>query len=171
MNTLVKTEPRAPAHVPDLEPQQYLTFLLGGEMFAIAIRHTKEIIRYGQLTLVPMMPSFIRGVINLRGAVVPVVDLAGRFGGRSAEVTRRTCIVILELEAEDGAQVLGLVVEAVSEVLEIAADAIRPPPAFGTRVRADFIAGMGQVGERFVIILDAARVLSAEELALAGQAA
>ncbi len=169
MNALVKVEGRAAAVVAE-EPQQYLTYMLGGEVFAIGILHIKEIIEYGHLTTVPMMPEFIRGVINLRGAVVPVVDLASRFGGRRSEVTRRSCIVILELLVEEQTQVIGVVVDAVNEVLEIAASEIEPPPAFGTRIRTDFIAGMGKVQDKFVIILNIDNVLSTEDLALIGQA-
>lgn len=152
------------------EPRQYLTFALGAEMFAIGILHIKEIIEYGTLTGVPMMPGFIRGVINLRGAVVPVIDLASRFGGRPGEITRRTCIVIVELQAGEGeTHVLGVVVDAVSAVLEIAGADIEPAPAFGTRIRTDFIAGMAKVGGKFVILLDVDRVLSMDEMtALAG---
>lgn len=169
MNALVKVEGRAGLAVAQ-EPQQYLTFMLGGEVFAIGILHIKEIIEYGQLTTVPMMPAFIRGVINLRGAVVPVVDLASRFGRKPAEVTRKTCIVILELHVEEETQVIGVVVDAVNEVLEIADADIEPPPAFGANIRVDFIAGMGKVQERFVIILNVDSVLSANDLALLGQA-
>jgi purine-binding chemotaxis protein CheW len=108
-------------------------------------------------------------MINLRGAVVPVVDLASRFGGKPSEVTRRSCIVILELQFDDATQVIGVVVDAVNEVLEIAAADIEPPPSFGAKIRTDFIAGMGKVQERFVIILNVNKVLSAEEMALIGE--
>lgn len=169
MTALVKSEARPPAEAAGQDLEQYLTFMLGGETFAIGILHIKEIIEYGQLTTVPMMPDFIRGVINLRGAVVPVIDLSSRFGGRRSEVTRRSCIVILELHVEEETQVIGVVVDAVNEVLEIAAGDIEPPPAFGTRIRTDFIAGMGKVQEKFVIILDVDNVLSVEDLGLIGQ--
>jgi purine-binding chemotaxis protein CheW len=169
MNALVKVSENLPAANAGQEVQQYLTFMLGGEVFAIGILHIKEIIEFGQLTTVPMMPSFIRGVINLRGAVVPVVDLASRFGGKPGEVTRRSCIVILEMEAGDETQVIGVVVDAVNEVLEIAGADIEPPPSFGTKIRTDFIAGMGKVRERFIIILNVNKVLSTEEMALIGQ--
>jgi purine-binding chemotaxis protein CheW len=169
MNALVKVSENQPAANAGQEIQQYLTFMLGGEVFAIGILHIKEIIEYGQLTTVPMMPAFIRGVINLRGAVVPVVDLASRFGGKPGEVTRRSCIIILEMEVGDEVQVIGVVVDAVNEVLEIAAADIEPPPSFGTKIRTDFIAGMGKVQERFVIILNVNKVLSSEEMALIGQ--
>jgi len=168
MNALVKVEGQAALSAAQ-EPQQYLTFMLGGEVFAIGILHIKEIIEYGQLTTVPMMPDFIRGVINLRGAVVPVVDLASRFGGKPSAITRRSCIVILELRIGDDTQVIGVVVDAVNEVLEIAAGDIEPPPAFGTRIRTDFIQGMGKVQEKFIILLNVDSVLSADDFALLGQ--
>jgi purine-binding chemotaxis protein CheW len=165
MNALVKLDTQAAALASAAqEPQQYLTFMLGGEVFAIGILHIKEIIEYGQLTTVPMMPEFIRGVINLRGAVVPVVDLASRFGGKPSPITRRSCIVILELQVEEDTQVIGVVVDAVNEVLEIAGSDIEPPPAFGTRIRTDFIQGMGKVKEKFVILLNVNSVLSADEM-------
>jgi purine-binding chemotaxis protein CheW len=148
------------------EQQQYLTFLLGGEMFAIGILNIKEIIEYGTLTEVPMMPAFIRGVINLRGSVVPVIDLAVRFGKAPTEISRRTCIVIIEVasEGEESAQDVGVMVDSVSEVLEIPASEIEPPPAFGAKIRVDFISGMGKVAGKFVIILNVNKVLSIEEM-------
>jgi len=151
------------------EANQYLTFTLAGEMYALGILNVKEIIEYGNLTEIPMMPAFIRGVINLRGAVVPVVDLSNRFGGKRSEITKRSCVVILELPVEEETQVIGVVVDAVNEVLEIAAAEIEPPPAFGSRVRAEFIAGMGKVEGRFVILLDVDKVLSADEMAQLSQ--
>ena len=147
-------------------PQQYLTFLLGGEMFAVGILNVKEIIEYGNLTEIPMMPPFIRGVINLRGAVVPVVDLSARFGHAKSEVGKRTCIVIVEVSEGDLRHDIGILVDAVSEVLEIPGSEIEPPPSFGARIRADFVSGMGKVAGKFVILLNIARVLSAEEIAL-----
>jgi len=154
----------------DSTPQQYLTFLLGGEMFGVAILNVKEIIEYGSITEIPMMPRFIRGVINLRGAVVPVVDLSCRFGGKVSEVARRTCIIIIELNEGDSKQDVGVMVDAVSEVLEIASGEIQPPPSFGAKIRTDFISGMGKVNGQFVILLEVARVLSVEEIALLAQA-
>jgi purine-binding chemotaxis protein CheW len=146
------------------ETHQYLTFNLAGEMFAVGTLTVKEIIEYGHLTTVPMMPSFVRGVINLRGAVVPVIDLGVRFGKLRIEITRRTCIVILEVTAAEEKHVLGVVVDAVSEVLEIPANEIEPPPAFGAKIRADFIQGMGKVAGKFVILLDVGKVLSVDEI-------
>ncbi|HUW35735.1 MAG TPA: chemotaxis protein CheW [Rhodocyclaceae bacterium] len=167
MGALVKAEQQADA----ADHRQYLTFVLGGEMYAIAILSVKEIIDYGHLTVVPMMPDCIRGVINLRGAVVPVVDLARRFSSGSTEVKRRSCIVIIEVEADGEHQDIGVIVDAVSEVLEIRQDQIEPPPAFGAKIRTDFIQGMGKVDGRFVIVLNVNRVLSMEDLAMLGRAA
>lgn len=154
------------------EPSQYLTFMLGGETFAIGILAIKEIIEYHDLTLVPMMPACIRGVINLRGAVVPVMDLQAHFGRVPSPVTKRTCIVIVELETDDaGRQVVGVVVDGVNEVLEIAPSDIEPPPAFGAGLRSDFIAGVGKVRGRFVILLAVEQVMSLEGLQPAVDAA
>lgn len=150
---------------------QFLTFTLRQEMFAIGILNIKEILEYGSLTTVPMMPDFIRGVINLRGAVVPVVDLAARFGGEQSDITKRTCIVIIEVSNGEERQDIGVVVDAVSEVLEIPATEIEPAPAFGARIRADFIQGMGKVNGKFVIILEVDKVLSVDELAMVSQVA
>ena len=149
------------------DQQQYLTFTLGEEMFAIGILAIREIIEYGHLTEVPMTPPFIRGVINQRGAVVPVVDLAVRFGREPLANTKRTCIVIIEIESDKGRQEMGIVVDAVSEVLEIPATEIEPPPQFGARIRIDFIAGMGKIDGSFVVLLDVDRVLSSDEVAIA----
>jgi purine-binding chemotaxis protein CheW len=149
--------------------QQYLAFTLNSEIFAIDILQIREIIEFGTLTEVPMMPDTIRGVINLRGAVVPVIDLSARFGRGASSVARRTCIVIVEVRADDGAesraQILGVMVDAVNEVLEIPNADIEPAPSFGARIRTDFIAGMGRVNGKFVIILDVTRVFSVNELA------
>jgi len=152
--------------IADAGPQQYLTFSLGGEVFALGILNVKEIIEFGNITEIPMMPAFIRGVINLRGAVVPVIDLSARFGGETSAVSRRTCIVIVELGDGDDRQDLGVIVDAVNEVLEIPRGDIEPPPSFGAKIRADFIQGMGKVDSRFVIILNVDRVLSTEEITM-----
>ncbi|MDH5613050.1 MAG: chemotaxis protein CheW [Gammaproteobacteria bacterium] len=146
--------------------QQYLTFLIGKEVFAIGIADIREIIEYREPTTVPMMPSFIRGVLNLRGRVVPVIDLLVRFGRESTEASRRTCIVILEVEHEGEQQYIGIVVDAVRAVLDIADADIEPPPSFGARLRSDFVSGMGKVHDEFVIILDTEHVLSIEELSM-----
>jgi purine-binding chemotaxis protein CheW len=145
-------------------PTQYLTFTLGGEAFAIGILAIKEIIEYRQPTAVPMAPPAVCGVINLRGAVVPVMDPRVRFGQPSSPVGKRTCIVIVEVaQGDDERQVIGVLVDAVSEVLEIPAADIEAPPSFGTRIRGDFIAGIGKVRNKFVILLDVDRVLGGDE--------
>jgi purine-binding chemotaxis protein CheW len=151
-------------------PAQYLTFMLGGESFGIGIMAVKEIIEFGSITEVPMMPDSIRGVINLRGAVVPVMDLAARFGRAPAVQGKRTCIVIVELEHEGERQITGVVVDAVSAVLDIPAAEIEPAPSFGTRIRGDYIAGMGKVNGKFVILLNVEQVLKLDGLPdLAGE--
>jgi purine-binding chemotaxis protein CheW len=157
------------AGTPGQDQAQYLTFVLGGEMYAIGILNIKEIIEYGNLTVVPMMPDFLRGVINLRGRVVPVVDLSARFGRGVAEVTPRTCIVLLEVETAseaEGVGEIGVMVDSVSEVLEIPREQIEPTPAFGAKIRTDFIEGMGKVADRFVVILNVGRVFSLDEIAM-----
>lgn len=159
------TQTRSTNPVGEAGGAQFLTFLLGREVFAMDIRTVREIIQYGPMTTVPLMPDFVRGVINLRGAVVPVIDLHARFGRPAATVGKKTCIVIFDA-VRDGERVeLGLLVDAVSEVIDIAADQIEPPPNFGTAVRRDFIQGMGKVASRFVIILDPDRAFDVNEMA------
>lgn len=171
MGELVRKEERVEDLDAVQEQQQYLTFMLGGETYAIGILAIKEIIEYSNLTEVPMMPAYICGVINLRGSVVPVVDLSMRFGNTRTELTRRTCIVIIEVVSEDeDQQILGVVVDAVNEVLEIPPSQIEAPPAFGAKIRTDFISGMGKLDDKFVIILRVDKVLSVDELSLLEQA-
>lgn len=166
MSTAVQSERIGAEEETGEEQQQYLTFLLGKETFAISILGVKEIIEYGTLTAVPMMPECVRGVINLRGRVVPVVDLAVRFDRPHTVPGRRTCIVIVEVNGEEGEQRdIGIIVDAVNQVIEIPAADIEPAPAFGANVRGEFIQGMGKVDGRFVIILHVAQVLSIEEMA------
>ncbi|AQZ99029.1 chemotaxis protein CheW [Comamonas kerstersii] len=138
--------------------------MLGNDAYAIGILSIKEIIEYTTMTEVPLMPACVRGVINLRGAVVPVMDLQVRFGQTPSPVTKRTCIVIVEVLGPEGQQVMGVVVDAVNEVLDIDASDIEPPPAFGTRIRTDFISGMGKVRGKFVILLNVNRVLDLDDL-------
>ena len=165
----------APGAAPSsaAEPvSQYLTFVLSAEVFAMGILAIKEIIEYADLTTVPTTPEYVRGVINLRGAVVPVLDLSVRFGRQPSPVTKRTCIVIVEVEAAGERHDVGLVVDAVNAVLDIPAEDIEPPPSFGARVRIDYIQGMAKVNSKFVILLDVTRVLATEELlAISGASA
>jgi purine-binding chemotaxis protein CheW len=148
---------------------QYLTFMVGGELFALGLTAVREIIEYHKLTTVPMMPRAIRGVINLRGSVVPVVDLSAHFGGPASELTKRTCIVIVELELVGERQVVGVMVDAVSQVLSIPGSDIEPPPRFGTKIRSEFIQGMGKIDGGFVILLEPSHVLSLEQVAGLGE--
>ena len=147
---------------------QYLTFMVAGEMFALPIAGIKEIVEYREPTVVPMMPPFIRGVINLRGRVVPVIDLCARFARGPGQPSRRTCFVILELLQQEGRHDIGVMVDAVSAVQDIPDADIEPPPDFGARLRSDFISAMGRIGEKFVVILDLAKVLSVDELSSLG---
>jgi len=148
-----------------IESRQFLTFLVGTESFAMPIASIREIIEFGGLTEVPLMPDFLRGVINLRGSVVPVIDLSVRFGRAPTVEAKRTCIIIMELVQDEQMLLLGVMVDAVSAVLSIGVDHIEPRPSFGAGIRADFIEGMINVSERFIVVLDVQRVLSVDELA------
>ena len=170
MNTALHRGQASVAIAAAVEPAQYLTFMLAQEQFAIGILGIKEIIEYHGVTEVPMMPACIRGVINLRGAVVPVMDLLARFGRPSSEATKRTCVVIVEIDGAAERQVVGLVVDAVNEVLDIAAADIEPAPSFGARVRSDFLHGVGKVRGKFVLLLDVDRALSLDDIGELGDA-
>jgi len=143
---------------------QYLTFFIGDEEYALGILRVREIIQYDVVTRVPKMPPWIRGVINLRGGVVPVLDLARKLGLPSRAVTKETCIVITDMASGDESQLVGVVADAVCQVVDLGPSDIEPAPAFGTRVRVDYLVGMGKAGRRFVLILDADRILSGDEL-------
>jgi len=146
-------------------PSQYLTFWLGEEVFGMDIRTVREIIQCGPMTTLPLMPGFVRGVINLRGAVVPVIDLHARFGRPNATIGKKSCIVIFDAVRGGERTELGLLVDSVSEVIKIAADQIEPPPDFGAAVQRDFIRGMGKVAARFVILIEPDRALDVHEMA------
>jgi purine-binding chemotaxis protein CheW len=149
----------------DVPALQCLTFMLGEEVFGLDIRTVREIIQYSHVTAVPMMPEFVRGVINLRGAAVPVIDLQSRFGRVAAAIGKKACIVIFDC-MRDGERVeFGLLVDAVSEVIDFGSQAIEPAPNFGTSVRRDFIYGIGKVGKRFVIIIEPGKALDIDEMA------
>lgn len=143
---------------------QYLTFYVAGEEYAVTILKVTEIIECMSLTHVPGTPPWIRGVLNLRGAVVPVVDLAVKFGLPPTTLTRRTCVVMVELEHETERLVLGMMADSVHQVVEFGGEQIQPPPSFGPKVRVDCIHGMGVSGESLVVLLDIDRVLSAAEI-------
>jgi len=147
-------------------PLQYLTFALGDEVFAMDIRTVREIIQHAAMTVVPLMPNFVRGVINLRGAVVPVIDLQSRFGRATTVVGKKTCIVIFDASSEGEKMELGLMVDSVSEVIDILPAQIEPAPHFGTSIQRDFIRGMGKVDGKFIVILEPARALNIDDMAL-----
>lgn len=161
----VNNEPIASGPI-DLGPAlQYLTYSLGDEVFAMDIRAVREIIQYASMTVVPLMPEFVRGVINLRGQVVPVIDLQSRLGRTSAKVGKKTCIIIFDASRDGEKLELGLMVDSVSEVKEIPDVHIEPPPQFGASIRRDFIRGMGKVDGRFIVILEPERALDMEDMA------
>jgi len=143
---------------------QFLTFVLNTDVYGINILHIKEIIDYGKITRVPMMPGFIAGVINLRGSVVPVIDLALRFAEQPSERTKRSSIVILEVRYEEQKLEVGITVDVVNEVLDILLSEIEPAPSFGTKIRTDFISGMGKVNDQLLVLLDVANILSIDEI-------
>lgn len=151
------------------EQQQYLTFLLADEEYAISILKVKEIIQYDTVTTVPKTPKWVCGVINLRGAVVPVVDLAAKFGLDQRPVTRTTCIVIVETQFENQTVIMGVIAEAVSQVMELTAEEIQAVPEFGTRVKVDYLFGMARLGKKFALLLDVDKVLAANELVSLGE--
>jgi len=151
-------------------PGQYLTFLLAGEEYGIAILRVREIVECGAVTRVPGTPPFIRGVVNLRGTVLPVVDLAAKFGLGETALTRWTSVVMVEAEWEGVKTTLGVMTDAMSRVLDLGPGEIEPVPSFGVPVKLDYLLGMGRAEPRFVLILDIDRVLSPEELmALPGE--
>ncbi len=165
MNKLVKMDKKALQAVVKEEEGQYLTFLLNRELFAISINSIKEIIEYDQITPVPLVPKFVRGIINLRGQVVPVIDMQVRLGRDSSPVGKRTCIVIFEVAMpDDGQEIVGIVVDSVSEVLGIPVSQIEKAPHFGSNARQEFISGLARIDNKFVILLNLEKVLSMEEL-------
>jgi purine-binding chemotaxis protein CheW len=150
---------------------QYLTFRIADEEYAIPLLAVREIIRYERATKVPQTPPWIHGVVNLRGAVVAVVDLAVKFGLAPAALTRSTCIVVTEVATDEGQVVLGVLTDAVDEVVELADDEIQPAPAFGTRVRTEFLRGVGCVPSGLVMVLDSDAALSRDEVIAAEKVA
>jgi len=150
------------------EIEQYLTFMLGGKVYGLEILNIKEIIEYGEITEVPMTPDFISGVINLRGSVVPVIDLSQRFSGKSTEQTKRTSIIILEVKNDDLSIEIGITVDMVNEVLDIHSDEIEPAPSLGNQIQTNFISGMAKVDGKFLILLDIENALSTDELSMVG---
>jgi purine-binding chemotaxis protein CheW len=150
---------------------QYLTYKLEEEVFALDISKVREVLDFTTVTKVPRTPAFMRGVINLRGSVVPVVDLRLKFGMTQTEQTVSTCIIITEVTVDHETTVLGALADSVQEVLDLRPDQIEPTAKIGSRMYTEFIKGMGKHGERFIMILDIDKVFSARELAMveAGQ--
>ena len=152
--------------VRTLEGRKFLTFLMANEKYGLEILKVREIIGMMDVTPVPTTPAFVRGVINLRGKVIPVVDLRLKFRMEAKEDTPRTCIIVVQLARAAQEMIMGIIVDEVSEVLDIDQDQIEPPPSFGADIRTDFILGMGKVNQRVVTMLDIDRVLSEREIAL-----
>jgi purine-binding chemotaxis protein CheW len=164
MSELAKKMDQAVSVMADKEGK-YLTFTMAEEEYGIGILKIKEIIGMMPITTVPQTPEFVKGVINLRGKVIPVVDLRLRFGMDSIDYTERTCIIVVEIEGQSGTVMIGIVVDSVSEVLNIKGDDIEETPTFGTKLNTDYILGMAKVEGGVKILLDIDRVLSAEEIA------
>lgn len=152
------------AATPSVEIPQYLSFFVAGEEYGVGILKVREILEFDTITRVPGTPPHVRGVLNLRGSVVPVIDLAVKLGLPETQVTRRTCVVIVEVLLEGEPTVMGLMADAVSQVIELSPDQVEPPPPFGTGIRVEFLQGMGRAGKKFVLLLDIERVLTTNEL-------
>ncbi len=150
--------------VQEQDSQQYLTFELRGENYGMSIDSVKEIIPYGSVINVPLMPDFVIGVLNLRGDVVPIIDLSLRFGKAVTEIKPRSCIVILEIDFKQETVLLGFVVDAVTEVVDIFEDSIEQPPSFGAKIESKFIHGISKVSGELLILLQGHQVLSVEEM-------
>lgn len=153
-----QTEHAAPA------ASQYLTFALGGELYAVPIASIREVVEFNGLTPIPMTSPVVPGVVNLRGSVIPVVDLSARFHRPATAIGRRTCVIVVEIDAGDERDVLGVLVDSVSEALEVEESQIEQRPAFGAGLRADFVAGMLKLHGQFVVALELTHVLSVSEL-------
>ena len=150
--------------ITERDVQQYLTFMIGAEEYAVSLLKVKEIIEYDTITEVPKTPEWVRGVINLRGSVVPVIDLAVKFRQSPSVAGKLTCIVITEVECEGEATVMGVMADSVRQVIDLKPQEIEEPPSFGTRVKVDYLLGMARAGKKFCLILDTEKVLSTDEL-------
>jgi len=154
------------AEAETMEATQYLTFKLADEIFALDIGKVREVLDFTTVTKVPRTPDFMRGVINLRGSVVPVVDLRLKFGMDATEKTVNTCVIIAEVTVDNDTTILGALADSVQEVIDLGAGDISAPPKIGTRLRTEFIRGMGRRDDRFIILLDVVKVFSADELSV-----
>lgn len=162
--TIGDNPPETRAEKSATVPTQCLTFHLADDEYAIGILQIREIVEYDHLARVPTTPAWIRGVMNLRGSVVPVIDLAVKFGLPATATTRRTCIVIVEANLRGEQAVMGVLVDEVNRVIDLGPEDVEEPPAFGTRVHVDCLSGLGKVGEKLVPILDLQETLSRDEL-------
>lgn len=151
--------------------KQFLTFTLSEDVFGVEVTQVREILDYTSVTKVPQTPEFMLGVINLRGSVVPVVDLRAKFGLPAVEKTRDTCIIVMEIEIEGESTVLGAVADAVQEVMDLLDEQIEPAPRIGTRLKTEFIYGMGKREDEFIILLNIDKIFSVDELVLVQDAA
>lgn len=149
-----------------VETRQYLTFVLDEEVFAVDVAKVREILDFTTVTKVPMTPEFMRGVINLRGSVVPVIDMRLKFGMTKTEKTVNTCIVVVEVNLDNDTAILGALADSVQEVVELEPEQIEPAPKIGTRLRTEFIHGMGKHNEQFIMILDIDNVFTVDDLSI-----
>jgi purine-binding chemotaxis protein CheW len=147
--------------------RQYLTFQLNDEIFALDVSHVREILEFTTVTKVPKTPEYMRGVINLRGSVVPVLDMRLKFDMSMTEKTVNTCIIVVEISFEGETSIIGALVDSVEEVFELEPGQIEPAPKIGVQLKTEFIKGMGKRDDRFIIILDIDKVFSSEELSMA----
>ncbi len=157
----MNTSPAAPI-------AQYLSFFIAGEECALGILQVREIIEYDTVTRVPGAPPWVRGVTNLRGSVLPVIDLALKLGLPASAPHRRSCVVVAEVSYQGDKLVLGVLADSIGQVVELSPTDVEPPPAFGAPVRIDYLVGMGRAGKKFILLLDMDRVLSGQELLSAG---
>jgi len=151
--------------------KQYVTFCLAEELFGVEVNRTREILSVISVTSVPQTPDYMLGVINMRGQVVPVIDMRLKLGLSAAAETQDTCIIVVEVLVDGEPIVVGALADAVREVLEIKSDAIEPPPRLGTRLNTEFIKGMGKIDEEFLILLDIDKIFNSDELALVQEVA
>ena len=145
------------------EVRQYLTFTLGAELFAVDVAKVREVLDFTTITKIPRTPEYMRGVLNLRGSVVPVIDLRLKFGMSKTENSKNTCIIVLEIKLDDEVLIWGALADAVQEVFEFEPEQIDPAPKFGTKFKTDFLKGIGKRDEKFIMILDIDRVFTSEE--------
>ena len=154
-----------------METDQFLAFMLEQEVFAFDISKVREVLEFDTVTKVPQTPEMMKGVINLRGSVVPVIDMRVKFGMSSTEKTVNTVIIIIEIDLDGESTMIGALVDSVKEVMDLDTDHIEPPPSIGTQLNTEFIRGMGKQDDQFIIILDIEKIFSSEELETLQQAA